>query len=99
MKPLASTVWTTPAAERELADEAKATVAGWFRRAKERKGYGVGVNLYYPLFGKEFEQVTKKFVYRGVDTGLLIHDNALWQLRSGSGDCEMNLYYVGTMRR
>ena len=70
----------------------KEEVAEWFERAKKNR---CGINLWYSPLNKEFFRVATPIEVKGVKTDLLEYKGHLFQVRSGSGDCEENLWHVG----
>jgi hypothetical protein len=73
------------------------SVLNWFSVAK--KCGRCGINLYYKPAADYFESIITQVFYKSVNLtdkcGVLEYNGELYQIQSGSGDCEENLYYIG----
>lgn len=79
--------------EEKEQQQVEAEVKEWFERAK-----AVGmceINLYYSPYNKYFFTVSKAVFVHGHKTDMLLYQGGLYQTRSGPGDCELNLWYLG----
>ena len=79
--------------EEELQRRYVEEVTGWFTRAR---GCGQsGINLWFPPYSKLFEEMAKPVLVHGHNVGILEYEGHLYRTQSGSGDCELNLHYIG----
>ena len=89
-----SDIWRTD--EKEEQERVEAEVKEWFDSAKTRGS--CGINLWYSPYNKRFFSVSKAVFVHGIVTSLLTYQGGLYETRAGSGDCEMNLWYLGEIR-
>jgi len=86
-----SEIWRTD--EKEEKERVEAEVKDWFDTAKARSS--CGVNMWYPPYAKRFLSVSKAVFVHGIETSMVTYKGGLYETRAGSGDCEMNLWYLG----
>ena len=86
-----SEIWRTD--EKEELQRVKEEVEGWFDRAK--RVHCSGINLYYSPYNAYFHIISKPVTVYGIATSMITYQGGLYETRSGSGDCEQNLWYLG----
>jgi len=86
-----SEIWRSD--EKEEQERVNAEVKSWFDRAKAV--HCCEINLYYTPYSKRFFSVSKAVFAHGIKTNLITYQGGLYEMREGSGDCEMNLWYMG----
>ena len=69
-------------------------VKSWFEVA-DKKGFEK-INLSNSTYLQKFNELTKPFIYRGVDTGLIEYENGLYRVSLNEGD-DM-LFFLGEMK-